>query len=152
MLTKTHIAITIFAILAFIPVVEYRVFFALAALVATLIPDIDSPFSYLGEFKGFGFLRFFTKHRGMLHSLTLAIIFSLLLSLWIPVLAAGFFLSYSLHLLADSFTSEGVQPFWPLTKRSAWRIKTGGITEKSIFISFVLADIILFLILIAQVV
>ena len=50
MLLKTHVTITVFAILIFISAVEYKISFVCMALIATLIPDLDSSFSFLGKY------------------------------------------------------------------------------------------------------
>jgi membrane-bound metal-dependent hydrolase YbcI (DUF457 family) len=44
-----------------------------------------------------------------------------------PVIALGFFLGYGLHLFADSFTKEGITPFYPFSRmKSSGGITTGG--------------------------
>jgi len=143
MLIRTHLAITALAIILFFSHVSSKIVFILTALIVTFIPDIDHPISTLGQFKGFRFLQFFTKHRSFLHSFTFCILASLVLALFFPVVSFAFFLAYSLHLLADSFTVEGIKPFWPYPKKSTWRIRTGGKSETSIFVFFVLLDVLL---------
>ena len=56
---------------------------------------------------------------------------------------SGFFMGYSVHLIADSFTKSGIQPFWPLKTRSKGPISTGGKIEDSIFVFLVLVDAML---------
>jgi membrane-bound metal-dependent hydrolase YbcI (DUF457 family) len=76
--------------------------------------------------------------------MTLCIAVSILFALALPVLALPFFLGYSSHLLADSFTQEGITPFWPWKRNSKGILRTGGSVELGIFIGFAVADAILF--------
>ena len=139
MLVKTHLAITIFAILIFFREVNNQIWFVVIALAATLIPDIDSSFSTLG--KNATVVNLFTKHRGFIHSFTLLIILTVYFALLLPIAALPFFLGFGLHLLADSFTLEGIKPFWPSKKVIAWKVKTGGKSETGVFIAFVILDL-----------
>jgi len=74
MLIRTHIAITLFFILLFIGSVENEIVFVFVALLATLIPDVDSKNSTFGNKKIFRPLQFFIKHRGFVHSFTFLIL------------------------------------------------------------------------------
>ena len=139
MLIKTHLAITIFAILLFFQNVNNQIIFIIVALVATFIPDIDSEFSIAG--RKFGFLNVFMKHRGFIHSFTFLFLVLWLFILFFPIASLPFFLGYGLHLFADSFTIEGIKPFLPWNKNISWKIKTGGKTETILFISFILLDL-----------
>jgi membrane-bound metal-dependent hydrolase YbcI (DUF457 family) len=116
-------------------------------LVATFIPDIDSGFSTLGKRGVFRVLQVFTKHRGFIHSFTFCLLISLILAVFWPVASLGFFLGYGLHLFSDSFTREGITPFWPYNKTSSWRLKTGGRIETSIFVFLLLADLFMLVVL-----
>ena len=141
MLIKTHLAITIFFILLFINSVEHKVVFVVVALIATYIPDIDSRYSTLGRKKINRILQWFTKHRGIIDSFTFLLTLTLFLVLFWPVLALGFFLGYGLHLFADSFTKEGIRPFYPYKRKSCGGIRTGGKFETSVFLFFVVASL-----------
>jgi inner membrane protein len=143
MLIKTHLAISVFAIILFFPYVNYPIQFIFLALFATVLPDFDTRFSKYGKNYFARVLQFFTKHRGMLHSITLCTLLSLLLAIFTPILAFGFFLGYSLHLLADSFTEKGIPLFWPLKYNAKGFIKTGGVVEKGIFFTIIIADFLL---------
>jgi inner membrane protein len=144
MLIKTHFAITIFGILLLISSVEHKVVFVIVALFATLLPDVDSRFSVMGR-KGLNrILQFFTKHRGIIHSFTFLILVTLIFVFIFPVVALGFFLGYGLHLIADSFTSYGITPFAPFSKKkSEGFIVSGKKFEKFLFIAFIIFDILL---------
>lgn len=141
MFGRTHLAITLFAVFLFLAKVDYKISFVVVAVIATYIPDIDTPFSFFGKFKFNRIVQFFSKHRGMMHSLNLCIVLSLAIALVFPKFALPFFLAYSLHIFADAFTFEGLAPFWPYRRNTSGIIRTGGIAEKGIFSFFVLADL-----------
>jgi len=143
MLIRTHLAITLCAILILISKVEHQVIFVIVALVATFLPDIDTAYSKLGKNKIFRPLQFFVKHRGIVHSFLLLILIALFFSMFFPTLALGFFLGYGLHLLTDSFTVTGIQPFYPLKEKISGRIKTGKRSEIMVFVFFILVDLFL---------
>ena len=142
MLGKTHLAIAIFAIIIFLPHVSHKWIFIPVVLISTMLPDIDSGFSTVGKKPLFRPLQMLTKHRGLFHSFTFTILVTIVLSLYLPVLALPFFLGYGLHLLADSWTKEGIKPFWPLRSVSRGSIKVGGPIEGAIFLVFVLLDVL----------
>ena len=54
------------------------------------------------------------------------ILASIILATFFPILSLGFFIGYSVHLIADSFTRAGIQPFWPLKVRRSGFITNGG--------------------------
>jgi len=145
MMLRTHLAITVFVILLFLSTVSNKFVFVIMALFACVIPDVDSGFSTIGRFKETSITRFFVKHRGILHSFSFCIIISILLAFFIPLVSLGFFVGYSSHLFADSFTIEGIKPFWPFKKSSSWRIRTGSLLETNVFIVFILCDVLLLL-------
>ena len=144
MLIKTHFVITIFGILLLLSSVEHKIIFIAVALFATFLPDIDSRFSKMGRKKLNRILQFFTKHRGITHSFVFLIFVTLILVFFVPIVALGFFLGYGLHLFADCFTSYGITPFHPFSKKkSEGFITSGKKVEKLVFISFLVFDIIL---------
>ena len=145
MLIKTHLAITVFFVLLFLPVVNHDIVFVIVALVATFLPDVDSRHSTLGRKWWNRILQFFTKHRGVIHSFSFLLVISVIFALFIPILALGFFLGYGLHLLGDSFTQGGISPFWPFRKMSSGGLRTGGKVEKLILTLFVILDALLIL-------
>ncbi len=143
MLFRTHLAIGVFALVLFLPVVESKLFFGMMVLIGTLVPDIDNAFSKFGRNFFSKFVQATTSHRGIVHSLTLCFGLSLVLAFFIPVLAFGFFLGYSLHLIADSFTKRGIKPFWPWKKTAQGFLVTGSVVEKGVFVMFVIIDFVL---------
>ena len=144
---KTHLVIALAIALALIEQVSYKFFFVPILLITSLLPDIDSSNSLIGHKWYFRPLQFFVKHRGFLHSFSFCIFISIIFALFLPVVALPFFLGYGSHLLLDSFSVDGVQPYWPLKIRLQGRLKTGGRVEDALFISFVIIDVILFILL-----
>jgi len=148
MLTRTHLAITVFFILLLFSSVDYKLEFIIVSVIATFIPDIDFRFSKIGNYKTSRILQLFVKHRGIMHSFTFLFIISLFLILFFPVIAFPFFLGYSLHLLADSFTIKGIKPFYPSKKNFSGKLKSGSRAEILVFVSFLITDLLLFFIVI----
>jgi len=143
MMLKTHYIIVLFFILLFLPAVEHKLIFVVVALFATQLPDIDSRYSRIGRRRIARVLQWFTRHRGMIHSFTFLISVTIVLILIYPVLGFGFFLGYGLHLLADSFTVEGIKPFYPSRVKSAGNVRTGGKSEVVVLILFIILDVFL---------
>jgi membrane-bound metal-dependent hydrolase YbcI (DUF457 family) len=141
MLIKTHLAIAFFFILTAISFVNSPAIFAVGVLIGTVVPDIDSRFSFLGQKKIARLLQFFTKHRGIIHSFTLLFLITFFLVLFFPVWALGFFLGYAIHLFVDSFTKDGIVPFYPMKKKSGGVITSGGRVESAVFVTFVVLDL-----------
>lgn len=149
MMFRTHLAIALLAVLLILPSVSAKLIFVPVALIAALMPDLDTSNSKIGQNKIFGVLGVFSKHRGLFHSLTFCLIISALFAIFIPVMAFAFFLGYSVHLFCDSFTYEGIRPFWPSKKSSFGIVRTGGKIEKGIFICFLALDVLTLLITIS---
>ncbi|MFH1307440.1 MAG: metal-dependent hydrolase [archaeon] len=149
MLLRTHLAISVFFILLLLPHIQNvnDWIFIAVVLFATLLPDVDSGASTISHKKGFGFFKYISKHRGVFHSLTIAFFISILLAFFLPSVSLAFFLGYGLHIFADAFTVEGVQPFWPYEKRSHWHFKTGTVTETSLFVFLVFFDLLFFILI-----
>jgi len=147
MMLRTHLAIVILFIILFLPHVSSKFLFVIIALLATIVPDIDTGFSTIGKYKVLRILQVFVKHRGFFHSLTFCILISIIFAFFLPVLSFGFFLGYAIHLFADSFTQEGITPFWPYKKVSSWHFRTGGRVETTLFIFFLLLDLLLFVLM-----
>ena len=101
MMKKTHVAI---ALAAAIPVVNYLSipYISLLGVVGATAPDWD--------------FRLGLKHRTITHSLLLLFLSSFLIAYFSINIAAVWFLSYLLHLIADSFTKMGVPFLYPLKK------------------------------------
>ena len=147
MLRRTHIVIGLATALYFIPYVTHKLLFIPLVLFSTLLPDLDSQFSLIGRKMIARPIQLFTDHRGFLHSYTFCIAISSLFAFFYPIVALPFFLGYSFHLFADSFTVKGIRPFWPLKFVSAGSVNTGGKVEIAIFWVFVLINIFMIIFL-----
>lgn len=143
MLFKTHLAfaVLIFFILNLILEIPNKILFFFLVVLGAVIVDIDIKNSKAGRYWFLRPFQFFTKHRGMVHSLVFGILVSLLIA-WISRWAGfGFFAGYFSHLFLDSLTKSGVAIFWPLSKkRFSFGIKSGGIFEEILFILFLIID------------
>jgi membrane-bound metal-dependent hydrolase YbcI (DUF457 family) len=144
MLQRTHLAITVFLILLFWSSVNNSWALVLVSVIATYLPDIDSRYSRLGHRRIARVLQWFTKHRGMIHSFTFLLSVTVILVLFWPVVAFSFFLGYGSHLVADSFTKDGIRPFYPSKKKAKGFVKTGGRIEVGILVGFIIANLGLF--------
>lgn len=145
MMIKTHIALTVLFIILLISKIESGIIFVVVALAATFIPDVDTKFSSLGKKKIFRFLQIFMKHRGAFHSFTILFILTLIFTLFVPIIALPFFIGYGMHVFLDSFTVDGIAPFYPYKKRIYGIIKNGSKSENFVFISFILVDLAILL-------
>ena len=147
MLLRTHLAFAVLLIILFLKQVNNEIVFIIMVLVATVLPDLDSDFSTWGRHMIFRPLQFFVKHRGIIHSFTFGVLISIILSIFWPVASLGFFMGYSVHLICDSFTKDGIQPFWPFKAKSSGFIKSGGRVEDSLFIALILVDVLIFILI-----
>lgn len=106
---------------------------------AALLPDIDSPRSYVGSrVPASVAVKLVAGHRGVFHSLLAAALFGLALFLYLrfkapayTFLAFPFAAGYISHLLLDALTPEGVPFFWPFKLRFGLPlVGTGGFIER----------------------
>ncbi|OIO81064.1 hypothetical protein AUJ84_01845 [Candidatus Pacearchaeota archaeon CG1_02_32_132] len=142
MLLRTHLAIGIAVGLYFLPFVNYEFIFVPIILISSLLPDADVFFPKFRR-KEFSNSQKDTDPRGILHTYTFCVGVSIIIAFIYPIVALPFFMGYSFHLLADSFTKAGIRPFWPFKTRSTGVVKTGGIVEKLLFITFTIIDVVL---------
>ncbi|MEK6872287.1 MAG: metal-dependent hydrolase [Nanoarchaeota archaeon] len=144
MLLRTHLVFGIFFILLFFQYVQQGFLFALFVLIASAVPDIDTQNSSYGRHLIFRPLQFIFKHRGVLHSIFAAVLFSGIIAIFWPVASLGFFVGYSIHLVVDSFTKEGVFAFWPFSWQSKGPILSGGIVDETLFFVMIVVDLLVF--------
>lgn len=142
---KTHLALTILFIILLFSRVGNGIVFSAVALAATFIPDVDTKFSSLGKKKIFRPFQMFMKHRGIFHSFTFLLVLTLIFALFVPIIALPFFLGYGMHVFLDSFTADGIAPFYPYKKRIYGSIRNGSKSENFVFISFILVDLAILL-------
>jgi len=139
---RTHLAIGIFFVLMLANYFDNKWIFILMVIAGTIFPDLDSSYSAFGKFLVFRPFQFFIKHRGVFHSFTFAVLSSALIYFFWKTLAFGFFLGYSVHLIADCFTYSGVRIFWPLDFKVKGFLKTGGVVDEILFIVLVIINLI----------
>jgi inner membrane protein len=140
MLFKTHL---LFGIVASLVAVRLGVaqptwvFFALV-IVSSLVPDLDTPGSYLGQraWPISGVFRFLMGHRTILHSIWFPFILYLGLLGWSPEVSLGILLGYCSHLLLDLLNEQGIRPFYPINFRVSGPFRTGGFGEIVVFVFF----------------
>jgi inner membrane protein len=141
MLFKTHIVFSLavyFLLNYFIAMPIYTLIFV---MLATAFVDIDIKNSKAGNRWYLRPFQFFTKHRGMLHSLIVGLILSLVIAAVNHWAGFGFFVGYLSHLLIDCFTKSGVALFWPFGWKINGFVKSGRIVEDVIFVLLLLGDI-----------
>ena len=145
MLFITHLAFTLLFVILLSSLIDNPVLFMIIALIAAALPDIDSPKSFVGRCFLFRPINFFTRHRGIFHSILFMI--GIGCFIWV-IFRPGFYaflFGYSLHLIMDCFTRQGVHIFYPFKIRIHGKIKTGGIFE---VISLLVCLFIIFLLLV----
>ena len=95
--------------------------------IAGTIPDLDVLANYFMDD-----VHAMNVHRGVMHSVLFAVLFSPLLGKCLNILykktgvsfyqwTAVFFMGFVTHALLDSFTTWGTQLFWPFDYRIAWQ-------------------------------
>lgn len=118
MMFKTHLAfgflLAIFS-LNYIPA-ESQFIFAFIVLAASALPDVDHPNSKLGsKVKPIAWL---FDHRGFFHSLFAIAIFTgvFYLITGSVIYSIAFLIGYASHIMLDSLSVAGIQPFAPLLR------------------------------------
>lgn len=121
---------------------NFSVIFAIVLAFGAILPDIDSPSSFinkrylLGIGKG---IAAFSEHRGFFHSVFGILIFAVLSIIGVYFLKVSFIfavalpLGYFLHLFADSLNVSGIKWLWK-SGHIKGRIKTGSFLEQIFFI------------------
>jgi inner membrane protein len=153
MMFRTHI---LFALLFYILVLKvfsigFLPVFALVLCFGSILPDIDSPSSFVNKKYLLGIgnaVSAFSTHRGFFHSIFGALLFMIicfLLGLWLKfsaiyILALG--AGYILHLAADSFNVSGIKWFWK-SGHVKWIVRTGSISENIFFVVICAALVLL---------
>lgn len=150
MIIKTHLVIGLAVFLFFVGHVNSKVILFFSVIFATMLPDIDSTNSFIGHYRIFRPLQVFTRHRGMLHSFSFCFLASLIVAIVFPKAGLGFFLGYSFHLLADSFTIDGIRPFWPSQIEISGFVRSGGKFDGLLYVFFVLLDVLLIILFFAR--
>lgn len=137
MLFRTHIAFSFLIGLIFISVLNpvNQILFMILVLSGSAVPDIDQPNSKIG--KNFKIIGWLFRHRGIFHSVFMALLISSALYFFTGYFSA-FLLGYLSHLVTDSFTVSGIAFLYPLSnKKVRGFIKTGSMSENLMFSAFV---------------
>jgi inner membrane protein len=149
MLFRTHF---VFAILLYLASWSFlnislsdKIVFGIFLFIATIFVDIDSSRSKLGSYWIFRPIQLFFSHRGMIHSLLMAVVLSFILFVFDKNAGIGFLAGYILHLVLDIFTKRGVFLFWPLINKKIVLIGfgSGGLIEEILFVLVLLCDLFL---------
>ncbi len=141
MLFRSHIAFSFLVGLIFINILNpsNQILFIILVLFGSALPDIDQPKSKIG--KKFKIIAFLFKHRGIFHSVFMALIISFGFYLFTGYFSA-FLLGYLSHLIADALTVTGIAFLYPFSnKRVRGFIKTGSIMENLVFLAFIIGII-----------
>ncbi len=172
MLARTHDVIALAALLTLTvsappqQITVATVFVALIGnVVGSLIPDIDEASNRLWDLLPAGSVvgkvadKLFFKHRTFSHSLFGGFLLYVFLSWLVPlifnpefitpdVIIASVMVGFGSHLLADSFTRDGIPLFWPIPFRvgippiPVLRLRTGSWVEKVVVFPAVLVYIV----------
>jgi inner membrane protein len=118
---------------------QYIFTFFTALLLSAILPDIDTPKSMLGKRVPIlsWLLRLIFGHRTFFHAIWLPLLLSILLADF-PAFSIGIIIGYGSHLLLDSLTKQGIQPFYPFRLRLRGPLESGGFVEGIIFIGLVI--------------
>jgi len=145
MLFRTHLAfsVAVYFLLIHFFEVPNKFLFLFFMLLATIFVDVDAWNSRVGNHWYLRPFQLLMTHRGFLHSIFFATLFSLGISSFNRWLGFGFLIGYSSHLFLDCWTKSGVQLFWPFRFRILGFVKSGGIFEEIIFVLFLFVDIFL---------
>ena len=134
MMFKTHVVIALLISLLIFPFFSLnKGIFLIIFLFGALFPDIDTPTSFIGKrLKIIGWL---FKHRGIFHSLFMALLLSGLIFVYDKTYGVVFFLGYMTHLIIDMLNYSGIALFYPISSfKIKGFMKSNGIGEKIIFI------------------
>ncbi len=149
MLFKTHLMFSIFLFLTlFLSQDNFWIFF-IGILLGTIIVDIDIKNSKIGKYKIFRPLQIFLKHRGIMHTIFMCIILTLITSIINIYLGFSFFVGYFGHLLLDCITKDGIKLFYPISQtKIKFIFKTNGPFETILFSVLIVLNLIIIYLLI----
>jgi len=151
MMFITHLALSlaIFYLLAYLHLFQPSIILMMILAMASLLPDIDHPGSYISNANSFTKFVSLTltkdtklvQHRGFFHSIYGAILVTIIASIififfnpfqgFSPLLLILiFFMGYIFHLIGDSLTKSGINWLWKNEKyHFSGFISTGGQLE-----------------------
>jgi len=141
MLFRTHVVFALASYFLLSYFVEMPIYVLGFVLLGAVFVDVDIRNSRFGNRWYFRLLQFFTRHRGMFHSLFFAVLISLIIGMINRWFGFGLFVGYVSHLFLDVFTLEGVRLFWPFNWKVKGFVKSGGIVEQVVFVLLLLGNI-----------
>ena len=147
MLARTHIAFGFLLGLFLLPYLDIsnKIIFFVLVLLGSLIVDIDHPKSKLGRRLGFisKLFKFLFGHRGLFHSIFFTLIVSYLFYYFNKEYGIALFIGCVSHLVADSFTKQGINFLHPIANfRLSGFVKTGSFLETILFILMLIIIVI----------
>lgn len=124
--------------------IETRIFFFIFLLLGAIFPDIDIHNSKINnKLKLSKLIAAITKHRGIFHSLIMALLLSYLLYTLRHYIGIAFFIGYLSHLLIDGLNLMGVNLIHPIQKlHLSGPIKVGSTAEHILTIAFAILVLI----------
>lgn len=151
MMFRTHVLFALFFYILIIKIfsIDFSLIFAIILCFGAILPDIDSPSSFINRKYLFGIgkgIAAFSEHRGFFHSIFGALIFFAIALILLHFLKFSMFyaislvIGYLLHLAADSLNVSGIKWLWK-TGHVKWKIRTGSIFEQLFFIALLLLTI-----------
>ena len=144
MMHKTHLAFGILSALVVMPFVSTgnKFIFFFLVLFGSLLPDVDTPNSKMGQKFGIisKFFNVIAGHRTIFHSIFFAIMIpGLAWYFWSRPYGVALFVGYLSHLIMDSLTKSGINFLHPIsTLRVNGFVETGSFTEKVVLAVIVL--------------
>ena len=144
MLFATHILLGISLFLLFADFFNgsSQIIFLSLVMLGSILPDIDSSHSKINRWSGIIgiIITFFSKHRGLFHSLLFQGILFVVVSYFFSIkYAQALFLGYLAHVIGDGLTVKGLYLFYPFSQINIrGPIKVGGFIEKIIFLVLVI--------------
>lgn len=145
MLSRTHLLFGFIVLLISILFfnIELTSTMLIITIFASLLPDIDEKSSKIG--RKFKFISLIFDHRGLLHTIWFALLFSIIIHETLGTTESYiFFIIYSSHLLLDGITKKGIKLFNPLQLKLSGNIKVGSFKEKLFFYLLLVLTICIF--------
>jgi inner membrane protein len=121
--------------------------FYFGIFLGSLFLDIDVPESMLGsKIKWLSRIIAFTfGHRGIIHSVYILIL-PIIIIYFSKIFGYGILIGMISHLLLDSLTKQGIEPFKPLSHYTIkGHLKTGGLFENLVFLGFIVGIVFMLL-------
>ena len=126
------------------------------AIIGSLLPDVDSPNSYIGRLMPFASIPIERRwgHRTITHSLLCMLALSVVtlpLLAWDTACYAAILIGYMSHLIADSTTKSGVPLFYPhpavcvFPGSARYRVKTGSLMGEGVVFVVVVMLLLIFM-------